>query len=42
MADATWEKAVSLWQFEDQVNAYLNSLRTRTSVSSSGGGLLAP
>ena len=42
VADATWEKAVSLWQFEDQVNAYLQGISTRTSSSSGGGGLLPP
>ena len=39
VADATWEKASSLWQFEDQIEAYLRSISTRTSSSSGGGGL---
>lgn len=41
-ADASWEKEVSLWQFEREVKAYLDSLPTRASVSSGGGGLLPP
>ncbi|XP_070015894.1 uncharacterized protein [Nicotiana sylvestris] len=41
-ADATWERGVSLWQYEHQVADYLKSVSTRTSSSTSGGGLLAP
>uniref|UniRef100_A0A803P658 Chromo domain-containing protein n=1 Tax=Cannabis sativa TaxID=3483 RepID=A0A803P658_CANSA len=37
VADATWEKVVTLWQFEDKVNSYIRSVSTRTSISSSGG-----
>ncbi|CAL5371561.1 unnamed protein product [Camellia sinensis] len=41
-ADASWEKDVTLWQFEKQITDYLEALPTRTSASSGGGGLLAP
>ena len=37
--EASWEKAVTLWQFEDKVNEYLRSMSTRASTSSGGGGL---
>ena len=45
--DATWERDVTLWQFEDKVAEYLRNVRkqaklTRASTSSGGGGLLAP
>ena len=40
--DATWERVVTLWQFEKQIRAYLDTTPTRTSGSSGGGGLLAP
>lgn len=40
--ESSWEKAETLWQFEKQVEEYLQTLPTRTSASSSGGGLLAP
>ncbi|KAH7845877.1 hypothetical protein Vadar_006951 [Vaccinium darrowii] len=40
--EASWEKAETLWQFEKQVEEYLQTLPTRTSASPSGGGLLAP
>ena len=39
---ASWEKDTTLWQFEKQIDAYLQTIPTRTSASSSGGGLLAP
>ncbi|KZV57841.1 hypothetical protein F511_03410 [Dorcoceras hygrometricum] len=43
--EAVWEKSVNLWQFEDVIAKYLDeksacSDPTRTSNSSSGGGLL--
>ena len=38
--EASWEKASTLWQFEKEVKAFENTLPTRTSASSSGGGLL--
>lgn len=42
-ADATWERDVCLWQFEEQINKYLETLpTTRASSNSSGGGLLHP
>jgi ribosomal protein L21E len=42
-ADATWERDVTLWQFEKQINKYLETLpTTRASSSSGGGGLLGP
>ena len=34
-ADASWEKDVTLWQFEKQITDYLEALPTRTSASSS-------
>lgn len=40
--DATWEKGSSLWQFEDEVKAYLDSASSRTTSSSGGGSLLDP
>ena len=42
ISEASWEKAETLWQFEKQVEEYQQTLPTRTSASSSGGGLLAP
>lgn len=41
-ADATWEKGVTLWQFEDQIREYWDRPSMRTSSSFSGGGLLDP
>lgn len=41
-ADATWEKAVTLWQFEDQVKEYHNTPSTRTLDSFGRDGLLDP
>ncbi|KAL5775969.1 hypothetical protein ACOSP7_013526 [Xanthoceras sorbifolium] len=38
-ADATWERGATLWQFEDQIQWYLENLPTRASAISSGGGL---
>ena len=38
-AEASWEKAVNLWQFQDKLNEYLRSMSTRASTSSGGGGL---
>jgi hypothetical protein len=38
--EVSWEKDTDLWQFEDQIQDYLTSIPTRTSDSSSGGGLL--
>ena len=37
----TWEKDLTLWQFEKQVKAYLETLPTRTSASSGGGGFVS-
>ena len=43
IADASWERDVTLWQFEKQISKYLETLpTTRASSSSGGGGLLAP
>ena len=42
ICDATWEKGTSLWQFEDQIQAYLDSASSRTMSSSGGGSLLDP
>ena len=41
-ADASWERDVTLWKFEDMIADYLKLHTTRTSSSSSGGGLLHP
>ncbi|XP_073309948.1 uncharacterized protein [Primulina huaijiensis] len=46
-ADATWIRNVNLWQFEDEIAEYekrkeLLGVSTRTSSSSSGGGMLDP
>ena len=38
--EASWEKALTLWQFEKEVKAFEDTLSTRTSASSSRGGLL--
>lgn len=40
-AEASWERDVTLWQFEKQVKEYLDK-STRASTSYGGGGLLAP
>ncbi|KAL9162466.1 hypothetical protein ABFS82_07G091600 [Erythranthe guttata] len=47
VADATWEKAVNLWQFEDELARYWENLKrvnssTRPSNTAGGGGLLPP
>ena len=38
--EASWEKALTLWQFEKEVKAFEDTLPTRTSASSGGDGLL--
>ena len=38
--DATWEKEVDLWQFEDEIRHYVETLPTRTSESFGGGGFV--
>ena len=38
--EASWEKASTLWQFEKEVKAFEDTLPTKTSASSGGGGLL--
>ena len=38
--EASWEKALTLWQFEMEVKAFEATLLTRTSASSGGGDLL--
>ncbi|OIT08431.1 hypothetical protein A4A49_04656 [Nicotiana attenuata] len=40
--DATWEKGLSLWQFQDQRKVYLDSASSRAMSSSGGGSLLVP
>lgn len=42
--EASWEKALSLWQFENEVRRYWEKTTplTRTLNSSGGGGLLRP
>ena len=39
-ADAVWEKAKDLWQFDAQIEDYLKTVSMRTSSSSGVGGLL--
>jgi len=39
-SEVSWEKASTLWQFESEMKAFEDTLLTRTSVSSGGGGLL--
>jgi hypothetical protein len=39
VSEATWERDTTLWQFEDEVQGYLATHLTRTSISSGGGGL---
>ena len=41
-ADAVWEKAKDLWQFDAQIDDYLKTVSMRTSSSSGAGGLLDP
>ncbi|KAG6506194.1 hypothetical protein ZIOFF_031512 [Zingiber officinale] len=36
-SEATWERDVTLWQFEKQIQAYLQKQSTRASTSSGGG-----
>ena len=36
----SWEKVSTLWQFENEVKAFKDTLPTRMSASSGGGGLL--
>ena len=40
--NATWERDVTLWQFEDQIREYLENPPMRTLASSSGGGFVSP
>ncbi|XP_069151856.1 uncharacterized protein [Solanum lycopersicum] len=42
VADAVWEKAKDLWQFDAQIEDYLKTVSMRTSSSSGVGGLLDP
>ena len=41
-ADATWEKRVNLWQFEDRIREYWDHPSMRTLSCFDGGGLLDP
>ena len=41
-ADAVWEKAKDLWQFDDRIDDYLKTVSMRASSSRGGGGLLDP
>ena len=38
--EESWEKALTLWQFEKEVKAFEDTLSMRMLASSSGGGLL--
>ncbi|RVW24071.1 Transposon Tf2-12 polyprotein [Vitis vinifera] len=40
--EASWERDVTLWQFEKEVQAYWQSKSTRASTSAGGGKLSAP
>ena len=41
-SEATWEREVDLWQFEEKLKSYLEGQSTGTSIPSSGGGLSRP
>ena len=41
-AQATWADNAVLWQFEDRIGEYAETLPTRTSASSGGGGFVTP
>ena len=41
-SEATWERDVTLWQFEGAVQEYLKAKSTRTSTSAGGGGFVTP
>ena len=41
-ANAVWEKAKDLWQFDTQIEDYLKTVSMRTLSSSGAGGLLDP
>ena len=41
-AEATWERDVTLWQFETAVQAYWQTKSTRTSTLAGGGGFVSP
>ncbi|RVW21226.1 Transposon Tf2-2 polyprotein [Vitis vinifera] len=41
-AEASWERDVTLWQFEKEVQAYWRSKSTRASTSAGGGGFVSP
>ena len=41
-ADATWERDVTLWQFETVIQAYWQTKSTRASTSTNGGGFVSP
>ncbi|RVW30894.1 Transposon Tf2-12 polyprotein [Vitis vinifera] len=40
--EASWERDVTLWQFEKEVQAYWQSKSTRASTSAGGGGFVSP
>ena len=40
--EVTWEKDVTLWQFEKQVQEYLKNKSTRASTLAGGGGSFSP
>ena len=41
-SEATWERDVTLWQFEGVVQEYLKAKSTWTSTSMVGGGIVTP
>ena len=41
-SEATWERDVTLWQFEGVVQEYLKAKSTWASTSTGGGGFVSP
>ena len=42
ISEATWERDTTLWQFEEQVQEYLQNKSMRASTSAGGGGFVSP
>ena len=40
--EATWERDVTMWQFETVIQAYWHTKSTRASTSVGGGGFVSP
>ncbi|RVW29571.1 hypothetical protein CK203_077441 [Vitis vinifera] len=39
--EASWERDITLWQFEKEIQAYWQSKSTRVSTSAGGGGFVS-